>query len=108
MLEKTTDEWVRLAESVEIPVAKVNDLDDLLEDEHLKAVGLFQSFDHPSEGRVKLSGAPASFSKTPAGIRRQAPRLGENGAELLRELGYSETEVATMRESGALVEGGRE
>src|SRR5690606_7436143 len=45
MLEKSTDEWVRLAESVEIPVAKVNDLDDLLEDEHLKAVGLFQSFD---------------------------------------------------------------
>jgi crotonobetainyl-CoA:carnitine CoA-transferase CaiB-like acyl-CoA transferase len=70
-------------------------------------VGLFQSFDHPTEGRVKLSVPPASFSKTPAEIGRQAPRLGENGAELLRELGYSEAEVATMRESGALIEGGR-
>ena len=105
MLEKSTEDWVRLAESVEIPVAKVNDLDDLLEDEHLKAVGLFQSFEHPTEGRVKLSGPPAAFSKTPAGIARQAPRFGENGAELLRELGYSEAEVASLRDSGALVEG---
>jgi len=105
MLEKSTDEWVRLAEQVEIPVAKVNDLDDLLEDEHLKAVGLFQSFDHPTEGRVKLSGPPAAFSRTPAEISRQAPRFGENGAELLRELGYSEAEVASLRDSGALVEG---
>lgn len=107
MLEKSTDEWVRLAESVEIPVAKVNDLDDLLEDEHLKAVGLFQTFEHPTEGRVRLSGPPATFSKTPAEIRRQAPRFGENGAELLRELGYSEREIAALRESGALVEGER-
>jgi crotonobetainyl-CoA:carnitine CoA-transferase CaiB-like acyl-CoA transferase len=36
---------------------------------------------------------PKNWSKTPPRIRRPAPRLGENTAEVLTEIGYPEEEA---------------
>ena len=58
--------------------------------------------EHPVAGRVRQTRTPARFEGTPPGAPRGAPRLGEHSAEILAELGYSESEVARLRESGAL------
>ncbi|HBA32774.1 MAG TPA: hypothetical protein DCZ12_01410 [Gammaproteobacteria bacterium] len=100
--EKTTDEWIRLFLEADIPCAKVNDLDDLLEEEHLKAVGYFQRVEHPTEGTIRLTDVPVKYSKSPGAIQRLAPNLGEHTRALLEELGYSEKEVSEMAESGAI------
>jgi crotonobetainyl-CoA:carnitine CoA-transferase CaiB-like acyl-CoA transferase len=62
-------------------------LEDLPDDEHLKAVGLFGSDEHPSEGRYRTIRHPVSFSGSEFRIRRHAPRLGEHTEEVLSELG---------------------
>jgi crotonobetainyl-CoA:carnitine CoA-transferase CaiB-like acyl-CoA transferase len=62
-------------------------LDQLPDDEHMKAVGMFGQAEHPSEGAYKTIRAPVSFSSAPFRIRRHAPRLGEHTAEVLKELG---------------------
>jgi crotonobetainyl-CoA:carnitine CoA-transferase CaiB-like acyl-CoA transferase len=49
----------------------------------LKAVGLFEEIDHPTEGRVMVSRHPVRYSRSPASIRRLAPNLGEHTAEVL-------------------------
>jgi crotonobetainyl-CoA:carnitine CoA-transferase CaiB-like acyl-CoA transferase len=51
-------------------------LSDVMEQPHLKAVGLFQELDHPSEGKIRQARPPARLSASPAGVRRLAPRLG--------------------------------
>lgn len=103
--EKTTAEWVELCEQSEIPSMPVVDIEDLMEDEHLKAVGMFEKHRHPSEGDTVLVRPPVKFSKSPASIRSHAPSFGEHGAEVLRELGYDEAAIAAMQTSGALITG---
>ena len=83
---KTTDEWLALLQPLSIPCVRLNRLDDLQEDEHLKAVGLFERYEHPDAGAYTALRPPLNFSATPANIRRHPPRLGEHTDELLAEL----------------------
>ena len=100
---KTNAEWVALCQEAQIPVSPVQSLEEVFADPHMAEVGMFPRFDHPSEGKVVLTGVPVHFSKSPGAIRRQAPNLGENGRELLGELGYGDDLIQAMVDSGALV-----
>ena len=66
---------------------------------------MFEQHEHPTEGRVVLTKPPVSYSDSPGSIRRQAPRLGQHGAEVLAELGYDSAAVKAMQDSGALAGG---
>jgi crotonobetainyl-CoA:carnitine CoA-transferase CaiB-like acyl-CoA transferase len=101
--EKTTAEWVQICERGEIPCMPVADLQSLMDDEHLKAVGMFVSHDHPSEGATTLVRSPVTFSASPADIRQHAPRFGEHSEAVARELGYDEASIADLLASGALI-----
>ena len=101
--EKTTAGWVALCEEAQIPCMPVVDLDDLMQDEHLRAVGMFEKHRHPSEGDTLLVRSPVRFSRSPSSIRRHAPRFGEHGAELAGQLGYSHVDIEAMKASGALI-----
>jgi len=103
-LEKTNDEWVELCQAAQIPVAPVQSLDDVFNDPHMAEVGMFPEFDHPSEGKIVLSGVPVTFSKSPGAIRRMAPKIGEQGSEILTEIGYDDDRIAALRDTGALIE----
>ncbi|MDR3509574.1 MAG: CoA transferase [Caulobacteraceae bacterium] len=83
--ERTTDEWLALLKPLQIPVVKMNRLDDLQTDPHLAAVGLFEAYEHPQVGTYTSLRPPVKFSATPANIRRHPPRLGEHTDELLAE-----------------------
>jgi crotonobetainyl-CoA:carnitine CoA-transferase CaiB-like acyl-CoA transferase len=88
---RTTDEWLALLKPLQIPVVKMNRLDELLDDPHLESVDLFQRYEHPEAGAYLAMRPPLRFSATPANIRHHPPRLGEHTDEVLAEL-ESETE----------------
>jgi crotonobetainyl-CoA:carnitine CoA-transferase CaiB-like acyl-CoA transferase len=83
----STAAWVTFCDEVSIPCMPVLSLDQLPDDEHMKAVRMFGVAEHPSEGTYKTIRSPVSFSSAPFRIRRHAPRLGEHTAEILREIG---------------------
>jgi crotonobetainyl-CoA:carnitine CoA-transferase CaiB-like acyl-CoA transferase len=101
--ERTTAEWVALCEEAHIPSMPLIDVEDLMEDEHLAAVGMFEPMTHPSEGETVLVNSPVNYAKTPTSIRRHAPLFGENGAEVLKEIGYDDAAIADLVETGALI-----
>jgi crotonobetainyl-CoA:carnitine CoA-transferase CaiB-like acyl-CoA transferase len=76
-------EWLAFCRSIDIPVSPVNAIEELFDDPHLKAVGLFDEMKHATEGTLNVARFPISFSKSPASIRRLAPNLGEHNGELL-------------------------
>ncbi|WP_268966613.1 CaiB/BaiF CoA transferase family protein [Paraburkholderia antibiotica] len=86
VLTRTTDDWLVQLEAADIPVARVMELDDLLDDPHLQATGFFVERDHPTEGRVRQMNVPVSFSRTPGRIDTLAERQGTSQHDVLREL----------------------
>lgn len=66
--------------------------------------GLLVQVDDRRGGTRPVVRAPARFSATKNEVRGPAPRLGEHGAELLRELlGFDDARVRALTESGALL-----
>jgi crotonobetainyl-CoA:carnitine CoA-transferase CaiB-like acyl-CoA transferase len=83
--ERTTAEWAPLLRAADLPMTPVLSPEDLLDDEHLSALGFFQREEHPSEGELRTIGIPVRFSRTPGEVRRLAPRLDEHREEILLE-----------------------
>ncbi|MCH9675561.1 MAG: CoA transferase [Gammaproteobacteria bacterium] len=100
---RSTQEWVDLCEKAEIPCMPVVDIEDLMEDEHLKAVGMFEKHHHPTEGDTILVRPPVKYGKSPASIRTHAPSFGEHSPEILSELGYGESDISSLIDSGAIL-----
>ena len=81
-LAHTTDEWMKLGVEHRIPIMRANTLDETLTDPHLAAVKFFEMREHHSEGKWRAMKPPVKFAKTPASIRRDPPRVGEDGPEI--------------------------
>ncbi|HEY9312515.1 CoA transferase [Williamsia sp.] len=75
--ERTTQEWLDLLRSLDVPAAPVRSLDELFDNPHLQAVDFFEEVDSPY-GSVRFPGPPTWFSRTPGRIDSAAPRLGED------------------------------
>jgi len=97
---RTTADWLERLAPTNVPHMVVNSLEDLILDPHLVQSGFWQTAEHPSEGTLRMGSAPYNFSETPTSIRRLPPRLGEHSAEILAEVGFSDTDIETMAAAG--------
>src|SRR3954449_538473 len=97
---RSTTEWIDLLENADVPVMPMHDLESILQDPHLVAADFFPVVDHPTEGRIRDMKVSARWSETSAEPTRLAPRLNEHGAEVLREAGFSDHEIAALVREG--------
>ena len=81
---------------------QVNSIADLFDDPHLADVGLIETQTHHSEGEV-LALRPANNFSEGLPELRDAPRQGEDGPAILRDLGYSEAEISHLLTTSVLV-----
>ena len=100
--DRRTDDWLEVLGRLEIPCGRVAPLEDIADDPHLQAVGLFNDAVHPREGAITMVDAPVRFSRTPGEIARLQPGLGEHSTEILREAGLDNDEIAALAGSGAI------
>jgi crotonobetainyl-CoA:carnitine CoA-transferase CaiB-like acyl-CoA transferase len=104
MATQSTEFWMARLNEADIPCMPMHDIDSLLQDPHLLAVGMLQDVQHPSEGHVREIGVPVSFSGTPGlAVQKPAPRLGQHSAEVLREAGLSDAAVQALLAMGPAV-----
>ncbi|WP_122090688.1 CaiB/BaiF CoA transferase family protein [Halalkalicoccus subterraneus] len=101
--ERTTDEWVEaLAEEAGLPVGPVYEVGEALENEQVEARGAVGSLDHPAAGEIPSLEHPLNFEGADSGFDDAPPLLGEDTEAILDRLGYSEEQVAELRDSGAI------
>jgi crotonobetainyl-CoA:carnitine CoA-transferase CaiB-like acyl-CoA transferase len=79
----------------------VLDLDEALDSELVRAREMVVEVEQPQLGTIRQLGHPVKLSRTPADPTRPAPAFGEHTDEVLAEAGYTEAEIAAMKESGA-------
>ena len=99
--KRTTAEWLEALERADIPVQRMNSIDDIVADPHLAATGYFTTLEHPTEGRIRSMAVPSEWSESPPRYRRHAPRLGEHTREVLGEAGFTEAQIEALIRSGA-------
>jgi crotonobetainyl-CoA:carnitine CoA-transferase CaiB-like acyl-CoA transferase len=100
--ERSTADWVRTMEGADIMCAPVQPLAEAMDDPQVRHNKMVVDVEHPPHGRVRIPGVPVKLSETPGGIRRSAPAIGQDTARVLRRFGYTEAEIADLRQSGVV------
>jgi alpha-methylacyl-CoA racemase len=101
-LERTRDEWQAFASEHDCCLEPVLDLDEALDSELVRARNMVVELEQPGAGKVKQLNTPIKLSRTPGGVRAPGPVLGEHTDEVLAAAGYSDAEIAALKESGAV------
>lgn len=100
--DKTQREVFETASDWRVPTGIVNDMGKLFQDPQHHDRGYFVEVDHPALGKMTYPGHPLIMSKTPWQASR-APLLGEDNKDIIiKRLGYSERELASMVKQGVI------
>ena len=100
-----TDDLLAALQENDIPNGRAIPLDHLSNDEHLKAVGIFEEYDHPTEGRIRHARPAVRFSETPQNVRVLPQALGQDTRAILGEAGYTEDALLNLLNTGAAIDG---
>jgi crotonobetainyl-CoA:carnitine CoA-transferase CaiB-like acyl-CoA transferase len=91
-----TEHWVKKLDAAGVPGGPVFTYDQALQNEHSQARKMVQEIDHPKIGRMKILGNPVKSSSEISRSRTPAPWLGQHSGEVLKSLGYGESEISTL------------
>jgi crotonobetainyl-CoA:carnitine CoA-transferase CaiB-like acyl-CoA transferase len=80
-----------------IPSGPIQNVQEVLEHPQTKAREMVVTMELPNQTEIPLVGSPLKLSKTPVKLERHPPSVGEHTEELLREYGFSDTEIATLK-----------
>jgi crotonobetainyl-CoA:carnitine CoA-transferase CaiB-like acyl-CoA transferase len=95
--ERSTEAALEALQAAGIPAGPVLDLQQALDQPQVAAMRLFQNLGFPGfEGTAPVVDMPLRFSAGKAGIRQRPPTLGEHNQELLKELGFTDEEIAAL------------
>ena len=87
MPNKTTAQWLEILQKARIACMPVRDIDDILEDPHLKATEFFKKREHPTEGTIYEMSDASRFSDWERPEQEGAPLVGQHTEEVKRKIG---------------------
>lgn len=99
---EVSSELVSRLEKAGVPAGPIYSLDQVYSDPQVLAREMVVEVEHAKAGKFRMTGIPVKLSETPGQVRTAPPLLGEHTEEVLRQLGYSDEQIAAMRQAGAI------
>jgi crotonobetainyl-CoA:carnitine CoA-transferase CaiB-like acyl-CoA transferase len=100
--EDDSSYWQERLTEAGVPAARVADVADVVAAEQTQALGLLQPVEHREIPGLRLPALPLSFDGERATHASAPPAVGEHTAEILRELGYADDDVAALAADGVI------
>ncbi|GAP64127.1 hypothetical protein ARMA_2550 [Ardenticatena maritima] len=95
--------WLQALEAAGVPCGPILRPEEALAHPHVLARNMVWEMEHVAAGRVRTLGNPVHLQRTPPSVHRASPLLGEHTEEILRELGYNQEAIETLRREGVIV-----
>ncbi|TFG22998.1 MAG: CoA transferase [Promethearchaeota archaeon] len=97
--KKTQQEWLEIFKNYDTCIAPVNNFAEACEDPQIQARKMVVEMDHPVLGKIKNIASPIKMSRTPPTIRSPAPKIGQNTAEILKQLNYTDEDIQNFKKN---------
>ena len=100
--EKKSADWVEELNKAGVPCGPIYRMDEVFADPQVRHLSAAAEVAHPRLGRFKLLSQVVKLSRTPASIASATPEAGQHTDEILKELAYSDAEIAALRSKKAV------
>jgi len=91
------DELVERLIAADVLTAPIKGFPEVVEDPQILNNGMIVDTEHPTAGRIRITGVPIHLRGTPGGVWRAPPLQGQHTEELLAELGYAAEQIGELR-----------
>jgi len=86
----------------DVPVSKIYSVRDMFTDPQFIARQMLEQHQFKDGSPITMPAITPKFSETPGSTRWLGPELGEHNHEVLRALGYADTEIAELKNNGVI------
>ncbi|MFY8192694.1 MAG: CaiB/BaiF CoA transferase family protein [Limnohabitans sp.] len=101
-LQKSVDEVLEALDSASVPAGKIYNIADIAADPHYAARGMLQQITLADGSTLKVPGVVPKLSLTPGQQRRNAPDLGQDTDEILKEMGLNAEQIHRLKAAGII------
>ncbi len=99
--QRTTQEWQTLLGDAKVPCMRHKLPHEVLDDPQVRENDMVVELDHPTLGRYTTANVPFTLERSPARVPGPSPMLGADTQAWLADLGFSQADVARLRDLGA-------
>ena len=96
----STTKALEVLDSVAVPAGRIYTVADIANDPHYKARENIQTIQMKDGSKVDVPGVIPKLSRTPGSIKTLAPDIGQNTDEILKSIGLTADQVASLKERG--------
>lgn len=100
--KKTVKEWTAILQAADIPFALAQNWIEIRNDKQAEANNCFYDMDYSNGNTRRLVRLPVKFQEMGIPEYKAGPLIGEHGPEILKELGYEDSQISEMTDKGAL------
>ena len=99
---KTTEQWMEIFDSGGVPAGPINFAEDMSSDPQVVENEFVVDLEHELSGPQTQVAPIVKFSRSPLEARGSSPPLGRDTDEVVRSAGYSDEQIAELREAGVI------
>jgi formyl-CoA transferase len=96
----STDKALEILDSVAVPAGRIYTVADIASDPHYRARENIQTIQMHDGTKLDVPGVIPKLSRTPGSIKTLAPDIGQNTDEILKSIGLTNDQVASLKERG--------